>query len=128
MKNKSKGALYFALLMTLTSTFPPLLQNTFAQNNSGAANKVVRAVQVADAPVIDGILDEDIWALAEPITDFHQTRPGDGTATSGPPEERIISPRNGIYIPARMNDSNPELIPPPTLRHGQGLGPDDRLL
>lgn len=99
-----------------------------AQNNSGAASKSVQALMIETAPVIDGILDEAVWAQATPITDFHQIRPGDQTPTSEATEVRIVYTKDAIYIAARMDDSNPELIASPTLRHGQGLGPDDRLI
>ena len=99
-----------------------------AQNNSGAARKSIEAIRVTTAPVIDGVLDDDVWALAKPITDFHQTRPGDQTPTSEDTEVRILYTEDAIYIAARMDDSEPELIATPTLRHGQGLGPDDRLI
>lgn len=101
---------------------------TLAQNNAGVPNKNIEAVRIETAPVIDGLLDDDVWALAAPITDFHQTRPGDQTPTSEKTEVRILYTKDAIYIAARMDDSNPELIATPTLRHGQGLGPDDRLV
>lgn len=115
---KFAGAVLLACLPALT----------LAQNNSGAPKKSIEAVRVETAPVIDGLLDDDAWALATPITDFHQTRPGDQTPTSENTEVRILYTRDAIYIAARMDDSNPELIATPTLRHGQGLGPDDRLV
>ncbi len=113
-----------ALLVILIIT--PVLAT--AQNNSGAARKSIEAIRITTAPVIDGVLDDDVWALAKPITDFHQTRPGDQTPTSEDTEVRILYTEDAIYIAARMDDSEPELIATPTLRHGQGLGPDDRLI
>jgi len=112
------------LLIALTT----LLPSVYGQNNSGADNKSVRGVRVETAPVIDGILDDDVWQRAETITEFHQIRPGDQTPTSEPTEVRIVYTEDAIYIAARMDDSEPELIATPTLRHGQGLGPDDRLI
>ena len=96
--------------------------------NASAQDKSVHAVRVETAPVIDGILDDAVWSRAEPITDFHQIRPGDQTPTSEATEVRIIYTSDAIYIAAKMDDSDPELIATPTLRHGQGLGPDDRLI
>ena len=113
-----------ALLVTLICI--PALAT--AQNNSGAARKSIEAVRIISAPVIDGVLDDDVWALAKPITDFHQIRPGDQTPTSEDTEVRILYTEDAIYIAARMDDSEPDLIATPTLRHGQGLGPDDRLV
>jgi len=121
---KAFTALKSALLVILICI--PALAT--AQNNSGAARKSIEAVRITSAPVIDGVLDDDVWALAKPITDFHQTRPGDQTPTSEDTEVRILYTEDAIYIAARMDDSEPDLIATPTLRHGQGLGPDDRLV
>jgi Domain of unknown function (DUF5916)/Carbohydrate family 9 binding domain-like len=90
--------------------------------------KQVRAVSVATAPVVDGKLDDAVWQQAEPITDFHQTRPGDGSEPSEPTVVYVVYTKDALYIGARMADSDPALIAAPTIRHGQGLGPDDRLV
>jgi hypothetical protein len=119
-----KGILVTALFAGLALTLP----EANAQNNSGVGNKQVQALRIDTPPVIDGILDEELWARAVPITDFHQIRPGDGTATSEDTEVRIAYTSDAIYIAARMDDSEPDQIATPTLRHGQGLGPDDRLI
>jgi hypothetical protein len=41
----------------------------------GAETKTVRAVHVDTPPVIDGRLDDAVWALAEPVEDLHQVWP-----------------------------------------------------
>lgn len=87
-----------------------------------------RAVRVDTAPVIDGVMDEAVWQQAEVVTDFHQTRPGDGAPPSEPTELYVVYTEDALYIAARMYDSEPELIAAPTIRHGQGLGADDRLV
>ncbi|HBN14869.1 MAG TPA: hypothetical protein DD407_07480, partial [Pseudohongiella sp.] len=61
-----------------------LAQTASAQNASEAvvvtdAPKQVRAVRISVPPVIDGNLNDPVWEQAEVITDFHQTRPGNGT-------------------------------------------------
>ena len=117
--------MFKALLFIL---MPAMLPMAEAQNNAGVEDKRVRAVKVETPPVIDGILDDAVWALAEPISDFHQIRPGDLAPTSEATEVRIVYTNDAIYIAAKMDDSNPELIATPTFRHGQGLGPDDRLI
>ena len=92
------------------------------------ASKSVRVVRVASRPVIDGRLDEAIWQEADVITDFHQTRPGDGTPASERTEVYLLYDDDALYIGARMYDSEPDRIAAPTVRHGQGLGGDDRLV
>ncbi len=90
--------------------------------------KQFRAIRVDTAPVIDGLLDDGVWQLAEPITDFHQIRPGDQTAPSEATEVAVVYTADALYISARMADSDPKLISAPTIRHGLPLGPDDRLI
>jgi hypothetical protein len=99
-----------------------------AQDAPPPAQKSVQAVRVDTAPVMDGVLDDAVWQQAIPITDFHQIRPGDGSAPSEPTEVYVIYTEDALYIGARMADSDPALISSPTIRHGQGLGPDDRLV
>ncbi|MEQ8953354.1 MAG: sugar-binding protein, partial [Gammaproteobacteria bacterium] len=103
----------------------------YAQANNSRdtdALKEVRVVRIQDAPLIDGRLDEAVWQQAEVITDFHQTRPGDGTEPSETTEVYMLYTEDALYIGARMYDSEPHLIAAPTIRHGQGLGGDDRLV
>lgn len=92
------------------------------------AQKQVRAVRVATPPVIDGFLDDAVWQQAEPITDFHQIRPGNQTEPSERTEVYVLYDDDALYIAARMYDSEPHLIAAPVIRHGQGMGSDDRLV
>ncbi len=116
-------ARFLAVLAALTFSAPLCAQNTTAVDQ-----KEVRAVRVDTAPVVDGVLDDAVWQKAEPITDFHQIRPGDGSEPSEPTEVYVIYTEDALYIGARMADSDPALIAAPTIRHGQGLGADDRLV
>lgn len=88
----------------------------------------VQAVRVDTPPVIDGRLDDEVWQLADAITDFHQIRPGDGTQPSERTEVYVLYDDNYLYVGARMFDSEPHLIAAPVIRHGQGMPNDDRLV
>ena len=101
-------------------------QTTPAAN--GNSTKVARVVRVETPPVIDGRLDEAVWGRADVISDFHQIRPGDGTPPTERTEVYLIYGDNALYVGARMYDSDPNRIAAPTVRHGQGLGRDDRLV
>jgi hypothetical protein len=90
--------------------------------------KSVHVTRIDSPPAIDGNLDDAVWQRADVVTDFHQTRPGDGATPSEPTELYLLYDDDAIYIGAKMYDSNPELIASPTFRHGQGLGSDDRLV
>jgi len=91
-------------------------------------SKRFRAVKVDTAPVLDGLLNDLVWEQAEVVTDFHQTRPGDHASPSELTELYVVYTEDALYVAARMYDSDPELISAPTIRHGQGLPSDDRLV
>lgn len=90
--------------------------------------KSLRAARVNSAPVLDGNLDDEVWQQAELITDFHQNRPGDHAEPSEKTELYVIYTSDALYVGARMFDSEPDQIAAPTLRHGQGMPFDDRLV
>ena len=46
-----------------------------AQSNRGAEEKFVRIVRTDTAPVIDGVLEQDIWSRAARLDDFHEVEP-----------------------------------------------------
>ena len=116
---------YLICIYLITLTFPG---TALAQVEPDDSRKSVHVVRVASAPTIDGLLDEAVWDEAEVITDFHQIRPGDGAEPSERTEVYLIYDDDALYIGARMYDSEPERIAAPTMRHGQGLGSDDRLV
>ena len=90
--------------------------------------KSLRAARVNSAPILDGKLDDAVWQEAERITDFHQSRPGDHVEPSELTELYVIYTTDALYVGARMFDSEPDQIAAPTLRHGQGMPFDDRLV
>ncbi|WP_428096325.1 DUF5916 domain-containing protein [Candidatus Rariloculus sp.] len=107
-----------------------LAANVQAQDAAGAeaTRKSVRVVRTISPPSIDGRLDDAVWQDAEVITDFHQIRPGDGAEPSEPTEVYVLYDDDAFYIGARLHDSEPDRVAAPTIRHGQGLGGDDRLV
>ena len=120
----SNRLLYLSLILAV---LPCTASGQRPQQSNNAA-KVVQVIRVESPPTIDGRLDEAVWEDADVITDFHQIRPGDGVEPSEPTEVYLLYDDNALYIGARMYDSEPEQIAAPTMRHGQGLGDDDRLV
>jgi hypothetical protein len=115
----------FSLLLLLVFATGSLIAQTASEQDS---NKVVKIVRVDTPPVIDGKIDEAVWQQAEVLTEFHQTRPGNGAPPSDPTEVYLLYDDNAIYVAARMYDSEPDRIAAPTVRHGEGLGSDDRIV
>jgi len=68
---------------------------------------VAQAVRVETAPVLDGHLDDTVWAKAMVLSRFVQHEPFDGTAATERTEVRIVFDREAIYIGARLYDRDP---------------------
>ncbi len=117
-----------ALISTATALLSAGAQAQITETVPATAQKQVRAVRVATPPVIDGRMDDAVWQQAEVITDFHQIRPGNQTEPSERTEVYVVYDDDAMYIAARMYDSEPDLIAAPAIRHGQGMGSDDRLV
>ncbi len=98
-----------------------------AAQRAVGGDKTVRIVRAMTPPVIDGKLDDAVWATAPLIDDFHQVRPTDGGAPSERTEVRLLYDGDYLYIGARLYDSEPDKITRNVMRHGNPLGQDDRL-
>lgn len=117
----SRGSVLLGLALSVALGGPAAAQDTPA--------KTVRVIRVETPPVIDGVLDEAVWAQAEPITDFVQVRPTDGGEPSETTEVYLLYDDDALYIGARLGDSEPDQIAANTTRHNVGLGrTDDRLV
>ena len=62
---------------------------------------------------IDGRLSEDVWRLAEPVTDFVQKEPDEGLPPTERTEVRFLYDGSAVYIGARMFSANPAAIQAP---------------
>lgn len=69
----------------------------------------VRIPRFATAPVIDGNLDEEVWAAAAVLKDFYQVHPGDNIAPSKPTEVLLGYDSTHLYIAFRAYDE-PERV------------------
>ena len=61
-------------------------------------------------PVIDGRLDEAVWAKARPIEGLVQDEPVEGMRSSERTEVRLLVDDAALYVGARLFDSRPEAI------------------
>ncbi len=62
------------------------------------------------APVVDGRLDEAVWAEAEPAADFTQRVPDPGAPATQRSEVRVAYDRDAIYVGMRLYDTAPDSI------------------
>lgn len=62
------------------------------------------AARVTSTIRVDGVLDEEGWASATPITEFTQVQPSEGQPASERTEIRILYDDDALYIGARLYD------------------------
>ena len=88
--------------------------------------QVAQAVPVERAPKLDGTLDDSLWQLAKPITDFRQREPLEGQPATEKTEVRILYTRRAVYFGIHCFDSNPSRIIASELRRDVSQDLDDR--
>ena len=120
------GASLF-LFLVLAALAPA---SVLGQSNGVEARPAVEAVQVPAGTEIriDGFLNEEVWSLAHPLTDFRQQDPVEGGEPSEPSEIRILYDTQALYIGAMFYDSDPGGILAHQLERNAGLGTDDRFM
>ncbi len=95
-----------------------------AQTDSTGQKQAV-ALFVEVAPQIDGVLDDRVWSLAAPLSDFHQKDPQEGALSSENTEVRIVYTSEAIYFGIRCDDLQPGEIIATERRRDQDLTKDD---
>ena len=70
----------------------------------------VTAVRIQVPPRIDGRLDDSVWKLATPATDFRQREPLDGEPASERTEIRVLYDAEALYFGCMYFDSEPGRI------------------
>jgi hypothetical protein len=76
-------------------------------------------------PVIDGRIDEEVWALADVVEDFHEINPDEYEAPSQRTQVFVLYDENNLYIAAKLWDTQPDEIVAQILRQGSFIGNDD---
>jgi len=83
------------------------------------------AHRTAQAPTIDGVLDERVWEDAAPLTDFVQSEPTQGEPASEPTEVRILFDNQMLYVGVTCFDREPAGIITTDSRRDSGLDGQD---
>lgn len=87
-------------------------------------SKILVAVRTPLPPLIDGRADDQVWALATPVSDFHQYEPYFAAPAGQASEVRILYDDHAIYIGARLFDSAPDSILTQLGNRDDGLNAD----
>jgi len=89
---------------------------------------VIRALRATGSIRIDGILDEEVWDRAEPVTGFRQRWPSDGSPATERTEVRVAYDDRAIYFGMIMFDSEPNRIMRSILHREGRIDKDDRII
>lgn len=75
--------------------------------------KSIEATRIHNAPIIDGVLDEEVWISANVAKDFVMYRPGNGDKEPDNLKTtvKILYDDKGIYFGAHLYDASPSKIP-----------------
>ncbi|HJO05638.1 MAG TPA: DUF5916 domain-containing protein [Acidobacteriota bacterium] len=92
----------------------------------GPGGKRMAATEAPVAPLIDGLVDDDVWALAEVVTDFLQREPVEGGVPSQRTEVRILFDDDNLYLGFVMYDE-PDRVVASDLRRDSRLETDDSI-
>ncbi|HSF20060.1 MAG TPA: DUF5916 domain-containing protein [Vicinamibacteria bacterium] len=95
-----RGLLYVALIVA-------------ASNQLTASPSTLRTAAAApaeEAPVIDGIVDDEVWKKGQLITDFVQAEPYEGQPATERTEVRIVYDNRNLYVGVVCYDNDPSGI------------------
>ena len=93
------------ILLLIISLFDPE-----SAGQQTTTKKKYEAIKVNEAPVIDGILDEEIWLSGEWVDDFTQFEPYNGQKPSQRTEFKILFDEDNIYVALKAFDTSPDSI------------------
>ena len=98
--------LTWALVLPLTAAAAPQDFDVEAVR----ASKRVAAVRTTEPIVVDGVLDEAAWSLAEPAVDFHQQFPDEFAPATERSTVRFLYDNEMLYIGATLHDGEPDRL------------------
>jgi len=117
------------VLALLGAAVPALAQGESTAHDGAAHTQspAPRAVvgRTDTPPVIDGVLDEAIWADAPVIDDFRQIEPVEGAEPSQRTEVRLLYNDDFLYVGVHCFDDDPGAIIAKEMQRDVGLGSGD---
>ncbi len=81
-----------------------------SEASSSATTRVAEATEAQEAPVIDGVVEESIWATAQRISDFVQAEPYEGEPATEKTEIRLLYDKTHLYLGVICYDTDPSGI------------------
>ncbi|MEJ8803078.1 DUF5916 domain-containing protein [Pontibacter sp. H249] len=81
-------------------------------NNEESLTKVktTKAIRTPQAPVLDGVLETEVWQTVAPATNFVRYDPLNGKPSSQKTEVYMLYDNDAVYIGAQLYDTAPDSI------------------
>ena len=92
------------------------------------SGKSIKAVVAQTPPVIDGILDDEVWQYAPLITDFHQLAPEEFGKPTVRTEVWVLYASENLYVAGRLHYSDMSMLTANTMTPQQRVYLEDRLI
>ena len=92
-----------------------------------AAHGDLQALRADEAPVVDGLLTDPVWATAPACTTFTHREPVEGGPPSQRTEVRVLFDDRYLYFAIRCYDSEPDRILAKRMRRDDRLFEDDSI-
>lgn len=129
MKNNKRFKRLFYYAPVLLVLLPALVfgQNSTLDEDSAFFRKSVDIQRTTLEPVIDGVLDDEIWQQATVITDLHQVNPVDHGTPTQESVFYVTYDDNYFYVAGRLFDTEPDEIIARTMIQGQSVRFDDNV-
>jgi hypothetical protein len=116
----------YTLILIATIPFTFTARGAEAASVAAPPHAPIRATKTPSPIRCDGVLDEAAWATAEPVTEFYQQTPSQGSPVTQKTDFRILFDEGALYIGARLYDAHPESIQANLGRRDASL-PADRI-
>ncbi|MGI9222763.1 MAG: DUF5916 domain-containing protein [Woeseiaceae bacterium] len=105
-----------------------LMLPALASAQSIAVNdKRIDTFMFEEAPVLDGVLDDDAWAFATAIEDVHQADPVEFGEPSEDSTFLVVYTPDALYVAAQFHDKEPDKIGAQILTQGDWSWGEDTL-
>src|SRR5713226_6066810 len=95
------------------------------QAHTQEGTRMAEAIRADRAPRLDGTLNDPLWQLAKPITEFRQREPHEGELPTEKTEVSILYTRHAVYFGIHCYDSEPSRIIATELRRDVSQDLDD---
>ena len=111
-------------LPTLFGPPPPVAPAMSVRDEQGRLT--MRAVRIDKPLVLDGRLDDEVYARVKPVNGFIQQEPHEGQPATEDTDFWVFYDDNNLYLAGRMWDSQPERIQANELRRdNRNIGQND---